>query len=177
MALNATIYKIILHVANMDTHYYEKHSLTMAKHPSETDERLMVRLLAFALYADETLAFGKDIGDEREPSLWKRDLSGDIELWIELGLPAERVIRKACSRAKKAVLLIYGAQADLWWRNNQKEFVRKSNLSVFQLPYPDTQSLAKMAKRSMDITCTLEDGLVTLMDGQQILHIQPKALL
>ena len=89
MALNSTIYKVELQISDMDRHYYATHALTLARHPSETEERLMVRLLAFALYADERLEFGKGISDEDEPALWRKAYTDEIELWIEVGQPDE----------------------------------------------------------------------------------------
>src|SRR6478609_7781043 len=107
MALNATIIKAELHVADMDRHYYQQHNLTLAQHPSETDERLMVRLLVFALYASEFLTFTKGLSSEDEPDLWQKSLTGDIELWIELGLPSDKRIRKACGRAQQVIIYSY----------------------------------------------------------------------
>jgi uncharacterized protein YaeQ len=116
MALNATIYKAELQVSDMDRHYYATHALTLARHPSETEERLMVRLLAFALYADERLEFGKGLSADDEPDLWRKDYSGDIQQWIELGQPDEARIRKACGRAEQVVVINYGGRAaDVWW--------------------------------------------------------------
>ena len=95
MALKATIYKTELAIADMTRHYYQTHSLTLAQHPSETLERMMLRLVAFALCADERLLFGKGISEDSEPDLWQHNLSGEIELWVELGLPDEKLLRRA----------------------------------------------------------------------------------
>jgi uncharacterized protein YaeQ len=108
MALNSTIYKVELQISDMDRHYYATHALTLARHPSETEERLMVRLLAFALYADDRLEFGKGISDEDEPALWRKAYTDEIELWIELGQPDEARIRKACGRSRQVVVINYG---------------------------------------------------------------------
>jgi len=116
MALKSTIFKADLQIADMDRNYYQGHSLTLARHPSETDERMMVRLLAFALFADERLEFGRGLSADDEPALWRKDLTGAIELWIEVGLPDERELRKACGRAERVVVLCYGGRgAELWW--------------------------------------------------------------
>lgn len=176
VALKATIYKINLQVANMDTHYYEQHSLTLAKHPSETDERLMVRLLTFALYANEALMFGKDISEDNDPTLWIKDLTGAVDLWIEIGQPDERTLRKACNHAKQVVLVLYGAQTDLWWKHHQRELVQKSNLTVLQLPYKETQAMAAIAQRGMDLTCNIEAGQVMLMSDETTINIEPVIL-
>lgn len=157
MAIKSTIYKIDLQVSDMDRNYYQQHSLTLAKHPSETDERVMVRLLGFALYANEALIFGKGLSDDEEPDLWQKDLTGAIELWMDVGLPTEKDIRKAAGRAKQVVVMLYGGRiADMWWSQNSKALLKLNNLTVINLP--DTQALANMATRSMNISCTIQDG-------------------
>ena len=99
MSPKSTVMKVELQVSDMDRHYYASHALTLAQHPSETDLRLLVRLLAFALYADERLEFGRGLSDEDEPTLWRRDYTGAVEQWIELGQPDESRLRRAAGRA------------------------------------------------------------------------------
>jgi uncharacterized protein YaeQ len=141
----------------MDSNYYAAHSLTLAKHPSETDERLMVRLIAFALFASDTLAFGKGLSDDEEPDLWQKDLTGAIELWIEVGLPDERVLRKASGRSNQVALLTYGGRsADMWWDQNSKARLKLDNLTVINLP--ETEKLANAISRNIDISCTIQDN-------------------
>ena len=123
MALKSTIYKAEVSIADMDRHYYADHALTLALHPSETEERMMVRLLAFILNAHERLIFGKGISTDEEPDLWHVDYSGEIRLWVEVGLPDERRIRKACGRADAVAVYLYGALADKWWRDNEQSEV------------------------------------------------------
>src|SRR5512146_3446050 len=150
MALNSTIYKVELQVSDMDRHYYATHALTLARHPSETEERLMVRLLAFALYADERLQFGKGIGSEDEPDLWRRDLTGDILEWIDLGQPDEQRIRKACGRARQVIVITYGGRgADIWWEKNQAQLARAKNLAVIDIAAPAVGALAALSTRNM----------------------------
>jgi uncharacterized protein YaeQ len=157
MALKSTIYKADLQISNMDSNYYAAHSLTLAKHPSETDERLMVRLIAFALFASDSLAFGKGLSDDEEPDLWQKDLTGAIELWIEVGLPDERILRKASGRSNQVALLMYGGRsADIWWDQNSKALLKLDNLTVINLP--ETEELAKAATRNMNISCTMQDN-------------------
>lgn len=164
MALNATIYKLHLHIADMDRHYYHDHALTVALHPSETAERMMARVLAFALNADEALNFGKGLSTEDEPALWRKDMTGAIQLWIDVGLPDEKDIRKACGRARHVIVYSYGRNADLWWRQHQQKLERFDNLSVVNLPTDGTQTMAKMTQRSMELQCTVQDGEVWLAD-------------
>jgi len=134
MATKATIYKALLNIANMDSHYYAEHNLTMAQHPSETDLRLMVRLVAFILNADENLVFCKGISQEDEPDLWKKSLGGEIELWIDLGQPDEKRIKKACGRSEKVIIYTYQeGMAASWWKQIETSLTRFSNLQVIHL--------------------------------------------
>jgi uncharacterized protein YaeQ len=171
MALKSTIYKAHLQLADMDRQVYAGHALTLARHPSETEERLMVRLLAFALWApaDEhrgRLDFGKGLSDTDEPDLWQRDLSGDIVHWIDLGQPDDRRLARACGRAEKVTVLAYAASTPIWWSGIAGKLARLSNLSVWQLPAPQSQSLAALAARGMQLQVTVQDGLVWVSDGQ-----------
>ena len=175
MALKSTIYKVDLHIANMDRQYYQQHSLTLARHPSETEERLMVRLLAFALYATERLEFGQGLSTDDEPDLWLKDLTGAIELWIDVGLPDERQIRKACGRAQQVVLLTYGGRsADLWWEQNRSKLERQQNLSVINLP--NTEALGELATRGMQVSCNVQDGQLWLLSEKSAIEITPTIL-
>jgi uncharacterized protein YaeQ len=177
MALTATIYKVNLEIANMDRQYYQTHALTVARHPSETDERVMVRLLAFALYASEALVFGKGISSEDEPTLWEKDLTGNIQRWIEVGQPEERAIRKASGRAKHVVILTYGRGADPWWQQHQAELARSKNLTVLRLPNDAMQALTALAKRNMQLQCSIQEGLVLFTTDAGAVHIEPQVLL
>src|SRR5688572_3604365 len=142
MALKATIFKARLQVSDMDRNHYATHALTLARHPSETDERMMVRLLAFALDADEALEFGRGLSAEDEPDLVRRDLTGVIQLWIEVGLPDERDLRKACGRARAVKVYTYGGRsADLWWTQNAAALARLANLTVIDVPEETAASL------------------------------------
>jgi len=156
MALKSTIYKANLQIADIDRSYYAEHNLTIAKHPSETEVRLMVRLIAFALFANESLTFGKGLSEDNEPDLWQKDLTDAIDLWIDVGLPDEREIRKACGRAKHVVTLLYGGKtADMWWSQNSRALLKLSNLTVINLP--ETDDLTKACTRNMNISCTIQD--------------------
>jgi uncharacterized protein YaeQ len=164
MAAKATVYKAELSVSDMDRHYYATHALTLALHPSETEERLMVRLLAFALNAGERLEFGRGISTEEEPDLWARDYTGAIDLWIEVGQPDEQRLRKACGRAKEVRVYCYsGRSAAVWWEKSAKDFARFGNLKVFEVPAEATAQLGKLAARSMQLQCLVQDGHAQLM--------------
>jgi uncharacterized protein YaeQ len=172
MALKSTIYKIDLHITDMDRQYYAQHSLTLAKHPSETDERLMVRLIGFALYASDTLIFGKGLSDEDEPDLWQKDLTGSIQLWMDVGLPTEKNIRKASGRSSQVVIILYGGRiADMWWEQNSKGLLKLNNLIVVNLP--ETSSLASLIERTMNISCAIQDGQLLLSHDAGSIDISP----
>lgn len=167
MALKSTIFKAELAIADMDRHYYRDHALTLARHPSETDERLMVRLLAFALLADERLEFGKGLSDTDEPDLWQKDLTGAVETWVEVGLPDERRILRAAGRANRVVVVAYGGNvAGIWWKGVENKLTRLSNLTVLNLPAEASRALEELAQRAMRLSMTIQEGHV-LVAGEQ----------
>jgi uncharacterized protein YaeQ len=176
MALKATIFKAQLQVSDMDRNHFETHALTLARHPSETDERMMVRLLAFALDAGPALEFGRGLSSEDEPDLVRRDLTGAIELWIDVGLPDEREVRKAAGRAREVKVYTYGGRgAQLWWEQNREALARLANVRVIDLPQDATRSLARFAERTMDLQCTVQEGAVWFTRGDDTLHLEPVA--
>jgi uncharacterized protein YaeQ len=162
MALKATIFKADLQIADMDRHYYQDHALTIARHPSETDERMMVRLMAFARHADPALNFGKGLSDAEEPDLWKKDLTGAVDLWIEVGQPDEKRLLKACGRAAQVIVYSYSSNSSIWWNQIGGKVERARNLTVFNLPVTCSQALAKLAQRTMQLQCTIQDGQLWL---------------
>lgn len=164
MAAKATIYKAELQVTDLDRHYYASHALTLAQHPSETETRLLVRLLAFALHADERLEFGRGLSTDEDPDLWQRDYSGQVERWIEVGQPDESRIRKACGRARAVLVIGYSGRGfALWWEKNATALARCSNLTVLELPAGTAESLAALLSRGMKLQCLIQDGDVQLM--------------
>lgn len=174
MAPNATVYKAELQVTDLDRHYYASHDLVLAQHPSETAERLMARLLAFALHADERLAFGRGLSDEDEPALWQRDYGGEIERWIELGQPDEARLRKAAGRARQVVVVGYsGNAADVWWRKNQAGLERLRTLTVIDLPHEGVEAATALLARSMRLTAMIQDGELQLMDADRSVALRP----
>lgn len=173
MALKSTIFKAELQIADMDRNYYQVHNLTIARHPSETDERMMVRLLAFACHAHEALAFGQGLSTDDEPDLWQKDLTGAIELWIDVGLPDEKLVRKACGRARQVFVYVYGGRAaDIWWDQNGSKLERIPNLGVTRLSLETTQALAGLTQRSMKLSCTIQDGQIWLADQDSTVQVE-----
>ncbi|MBU6441687.1 MAG: YaeQ family protein [Betaproteobacteria bacterium] len=162
MALKATIYKAEVQLADMDRNHYADLSLTIARHPSETDERMMARLLMYALHAQEGIALGKGLSDVDEPAVWVKDLTGEIKLWIDVGQPDEVRLRKACGRAEQVVVLCYAASSELWWKQIESKLARLRNLTVWRVPAETAQALAGLAQRSMRLQCLVQDAAITL---------------
>ena len=162
MAANATIYKALLNIANMDTHYYEEYNLTLAQHPSENDLRLMIRLIAFILNAHEDLVFCKGIAQDDEPDLWQKSLGGDIELWIDLGQPDEKRIKKACGRSDKVIIYTFvEGMAVSWFKQIENSLKRFKNLEVVYLDI--SGEVQDLAARAMKLQANISDGELSLI--------------
>lgn len=175
MAPNATIHKAELQVTDLDRHYYATHNLTLAQHPSETPARLMVRLLAFALFADERLEFGRGLSNEEEPDLWQRDYGGEIERWIDLSQPDESRIRKACGRARQVVVVNYaGNAAELWWGRHADALSRLKNLTVLDIDPAAVDGVVGLLARGMRLTAMIQDGELQLMSDSANVALVPR---
>lgn len=174
MAPKATVYKVELQVSDLDRHYYATHMLTLAQHPSETEGRLLVRLLAFALFAHERLEFGRGLSTDSDPDLWRSEFNGDIALWIELGQPDEARIRKACGRAEHVVIINYhGRASDPWWDKLGPALQRLQRVSVIEIPAEQVATLPSLLERSMRLNCIIQDGQVQLMDASHSITLEP----
>lgn len=171
MALKATIFKADLQIADMDRHYYHDHALTIARHPSETDERMMVRLLAFVRHAHEALSFAKGLSDVEEPDLWQKDLTGAIDLWIDVGQPDEKRILKACGRAANVIVYSYSSNSSIWWNQINSRIERAKNLTVINLSSTISQALAKLAQRNMQLQCTVQDGQIWITGNDETVQV------
>ncbi|MBR0566000.1 YaeQ family protein [Azoarcus sp. L1K30] len=177
MALKSTVYKAELQIADMDRSYYGDHALTLARHPSETDERMMVRLLAFALYADPALTFGNGLCVDDEPDLWQRDLTGAIQRWIYVGQPDEKWIRKACGRSDHVVVVCFGRAAGIWWDGIKSKLLRQQSLTVIRLAPELAPALARLTDRTMRLQFTLQDGHVWATNGLETVDVAPELLM
>ncbi|WMC09964.1 YaeQ family protein [Oceanimonas pelagia] len=172
MALSATLRKVRINISDLTRHYYQAHSLTVAQHPSETDIRLMVRLLAFMRHADEELSFTKGLSTDDEPELWQKAPDGRIVLWVELGEPSVKRIKQALSRAERVVVYSYGGRsADEWWSKHKVELSQLPRLEIFHLADPQPAQLGGLCQRSMDLFATLQDEEVQLTDGSHSLDL------
>lgn len=178
MALGATIFRAALNVADIDRHYYADHALTVARHPSETDERLMVRMLAFALHAHERLEFGRGIDAADEPDLWQRDLTGRIECWIDVGQPDARRLRKARGVSDRVIVYAYGGRTtEPWWARTGPELAGSAGVSVVAISAATTTELATWATRSMELQMTVQDGEAWFSNGAARVLIEREWLL
>ncbi len=182
MALKSTVFKANLSVADIDHGYYADHALTLARHPSETDERMMVRLVALALQAhrlqtvcggDGTLAFGAGLSDPDEPDVWLRDFTGQTRLWIEVGQPEDKPLAKACNKADAVVVYAFHHAAEVWWRGIESKLTRLDKLEVWRVPTEAAQALAGLAERSMQLQATIQEGALMLSNGQQTIEVEP----
>jgi uncharacterized protein YaeQ len=168
MAIKATVFKVNLQIADMERHYYAEHALTLSQHPSETKERMMVRLLAFAINAHEHLSFGQGMINDDVADLWQKDLTGSIDVWIDVGLPDEKLIRKACGRAGKVIVYCYGGRpAQMWFDQNSPLFQRQKNLTIFNVDQASSTALTKLTQRTMQLQCTIQDGQIWLSDNKE----------
>lgn len=182
MAIKSTIFKVQLAVADIDHGYYADHALTLARHPSETDERMMVRLAGLAFHAhtlqtvcggDGTLAFGAGLSDPDDPDVVLRDFTGQTRLWIEVGQPDETAITKACRKSDQVVLYAFHHAAEVWWRGIETKLTRLSNLQVWRIQSEASQALASLAERSMQLQATLQEGTLMLGNGSKNVDLDP----
>jgi uncharacterized protein YaeQ len=181
MALKATIHKAQLQIADMDRHVYGDHALTIARHPSETDERMMVRVLAYALNvtADDhngRLEFTKGLSDVDEPDLWQLDLTGEVQHWIDLGQPDERRLMKAHGRARRVSVYSFASSTPVWWSSIESKLTRAPRLAVWQIPSEQSQALIALAERSMQLQISIQDGSIYVSTANASVEIHPVAL-
>ena len=182
MAIKSTIFKATLRIADIDHGYYADHALTLARHPSETDERMMVRLTALALQAhqlqsrcngDAILAFGAGLSDPDEPDVWLRDFTGRTRLWVEVGQPDDKALSRACNKADEVVLYCFHHAAEVWWRGIESKLSRPQNLCIFRLPAEGSMRLGALAQRNMQLQATIQEGVLMLTDGVHDVEIEP----
>jgi uncharacterized protein YaeQ len=156
MALKPTIYKFKIALTDLNRQYYDTLNLTIAQHPSETLERMMARMLAFCLNAQESLAFTKGLSSAEEPDLWAHTPDGRIALWIDVGEPAPERIKKATRIAQAVKVYSFNSKSNVWWMQEQAK-LNPLNAAVFRFQWPDIQALAKLVQRTMDISVTVSE--------------------
>lgn len=172
MALKATIFKADVSISDMDRHYYQDHNLTIARHPSENDQRMMLRLIAFILNAHEQLQFTKGLCDVEEPDLWQKSFADEIELWVELGQPSEQRIKKGTNQSQQMLIYSYQDNSfDEWWKKEQNKLRQKDNLSVYTVPAELADELTAVTERNMQIQATIQDGQLWLTVNNNQLEV------
>ena len=181
MALKATIYKANLQIADMDRDVYLDHAVTIARHPSETDERMMVRLLALALNlpssdANGTLELAKDLWDVDEPAMWHKDLTGQIQHWIEVGQPDDRRLLKAAGRADQVDVYSFGSSTSSWWSSTANKISRAPHITAWWVEPEQSQALAGLTQRTMQLTLNIQDSLVFVGSETGSIEISPRRL-
>lgn len=182
MAIKSTIFKANLQIADIDHGYYADHALTLARHPSETDERMMVRLAALAIQAhqlndlcngDATLAFGAGLSDPDDPDASLTDFTGRKRVWIEVGQPEDKPLAKACSKADSVIVYCFNHASEIWWKGIESKLSRQDKLQVWRIPTEALQALAQLAERSMQLQATVQEGAITLSSPLGSIHLEP----
>ena len=181
MSLKATIYKATVQLSDIDRGVYGDHPVTIARHPSETDERMLIRLLAFALNVPTDddhgpLEFAKDMWEAEEPSLWQKNYTGEIMHWIEVGQPDEKRLLRASARVGSVSVYSFAASTPTWWKAIEPKLTRARNLAVWQIPSEQSRALAALAQRTMELQVTVQDGAIWVGDGTRSIEVAPVRL-
>lgn len=176
MALKPTIYKAQVELADSDRNCYESHALTLACHPSETLERMTVRLLAYCLNSARGLDFTKGISTADEPDLWCHADSGEIKQWIELGQPEEPRLRKACGRAEAVLVYAFGKSSDTWWKLNGEAISALPRVQVWQFAWPEVEALSALMSRTMQLNISIVGGVMYVDNGEASVSLEPRRL-
>ncbi len=184
MAQRSSVVKVQLTLADIDHNHYDTHTLTLAQHPSETDERVMMRVLAFALNAHESitrlngagsLTFGAGLSDPDEPDVVLRDDTGRARVWLEVGLPEEKPLMRACRQADVVRVYAYASSAALWWQSLARKVARCAGLEVYEVTRPDEAWGAAWSWPVAELKAlqvTVLDGAVTFSDATRSLRFE-----
>jgi uncharacterized protein YaeQ len=173
MAIKSTIFKLDIQITDLNRNYYQSHQFTIARHPSETNERMFMRIVAFALNASDNLSFTKGLSTDDEPDIWEKSLSDEITLWIDLGQPDEKRIRQACGKSKSVIIYTYNQRsAEIWWSQIKSKLERFKNLSVVNLSIADTGMLEEMIDRTIELQCTIQDGQIWFSNNKSTIQIE-----
>lgn len=176
MALKPTIYKAQIALADSDRNCFEALSLTLARHPSETLERMAARLLAFCLHCTRGLEFTKGISTADEPDLWVHSDHGDIEHWIEVGQPEQPRLRKACGRARQVSVYAFAKSTPTWWKLNGADIAALPRLQVWQFDWDEIQAAAALLDRTVQLNVSIVGGIIYLDNGNASTSVEPTLL-
>lgn len=175
MAEKASVYKAGIQLADMDRQVYGDYSLILALHPSETHERLLVRILAFCYRAAENLTFTRGLSSVDEPDLWRKHDDGRILEWIEVGQPSLERLKKASSQAESVRVFAYGKGMDIWWKNNAAAMTALPKVSLHAFASDELRPLCDAMQKNMQGSVTITEAMayVTLQDITASLTLQP----
>lgn len=172
MAMNSTIYRVAYSINQMDKSYFETFDLRVARHPSENEDRMMARLVAFGLWAEEGLTFTKGLCSDKEPEIWSHNYDGSIRCWIELGEPDVKRLTRACKHAEHVHVLVYGENSvDGWWTKVKPLLHRFKNLEIVRLDPACLEVLERQCTRRMDLSLFVSDGDATLNVGEEAIPL------
>jgi len=176
MALKPTIYKAQVELADSDNNRYQTLALTLARHPSETLERMAARLLAYCLNVERGLEFTRGLSTADEPDIWSHSDSGEIEHWIEVGQPEEARLRKACGRARRVSLYTFGKSSDTWWKLNGEAVSALPRLFAWQFSWPEIVELSALLERTMQLNVSIVGGIIYVDNGKGSTSLEPRLL-
>ena len=154
MAIKPTIYKARISLSDLERDYYDSISLTIAQHPSETLERMMVRVLAYCINAQENLELTKGLDEVEVPDLWVRTMDEQTQLWVDVGEPTPERIKKACNQSRAVKVYSFNSKSDVWWSQGEAKFSRL-NASVYRFPWQSVEALTILVQRTMDLSVTI----------------------
>ncbi|WP_305046849.1 YaeQ family protein [Geoalkalibacter sp.] len=167
MALPSTIHRAVVQLSDVDRGIYETLQVTLARHPSETAQRLVLRLLAYAVCHAPELSFTKGICAGDEPDLWIREPDGRVKLWIEVGTPEPQRLLKACRHAEQVVLLTAGPGRFRWDAQYRELLTGLDNVRVLGVDYDFVSQVATGLERSITWELTISGGSLYLTSAKQ----------
>ena len=171
MAEKATVCKANITLSDMDRHYYGDLSFTIAQHPSETAERMMVRLLSFCYRAADNLTFTRGLSSVDEPDIWLKSDDGRILEWIEVGQPAPDRLKKAQGVARQVLVFAYGRGIDIWWKNNTAAVQALSKVKVYYFDAAELQDLTKLAAKTMNLTISITEAIAYISSAEHNISV------
>ena len=175
MAIKPTIYKMKISLSDFNRDYYGSLNLTLAKHPSETMERMMVRVLAFCLNAEEELSFTKGLSSIDEPDIWLKTIDGQISCWIEVVEPSVERIKKSTRLADKVKVYCFNSKSDVWWKQSQDK-INLLAAFVFEFEWESVQRLSRFVTRTMDLSISISEDSLYVVTEQGECELTLKAL-
>ncbi|MGJ8662101.1 MAG: YaeQ family protein [Marinicella sp.] len=167
MALKPTIYKLKISISDFNRDYYDTLQLTVALHPSENVERMMARIVAYCLNAQEYLTLTKGLSVVEEPDIWVKSLDDQIKLWIDMGEPAPDRVKKSSRLAAKVKVYSFNSKSDTWWEQTKNKVQPFSNVQFYQLDWLQIQALASLVERTMDWSLTISGDTVYITAADQ----------